>query len=351
MKKLVLLALLPLLLISAVNAMRFRAYIFYEEQCEECKVIQEELTNLEAVDGLRLKVDYGNRDSALYRKQLERCGMANIEVSEPVLIIEEVCVIGADNIRDFIVKLREGGIQTLEEQSLLNAGVLSANDRQEQDLNTTPLPVVAGGVSAAEAKKNTLTFIGLMTLAMIALVLLGYGLGGKKKKVGGLGVVLLVSLLAPLAFSIKASAFCPVCTVAVGAGLGFAKYLGIDDLISGLWIGGLLLSTSLWIINWLQQRKWKFKGYKIVTFALMYGLVIIPFASGGTIGAGYNKFWGIDKVILGMTLGTLGFIAGMYFSKLLIKKNKGVVLFPFQKVVTPITVLILLSLFFYFLVY
>jgi hypothetical protein len=35
---------------------------------------------------------------------------------------------------------------------------------------------------------------------------------------------------------------CPVCTIAVAGGVGLCRYLGIDDLISGAWIGALLFS-------------------------------------------------------------------------------------------------------------
>jgi len=61
-------------------------------------------------------------------------------------------------------------------------------------------------------------------------------------------------------------AFCPVCTVAVGAGVGLCRYLGIDDLISGAWIGGLLMSLTLWTIEWLNKKKIKFLFRKILVF-------------------------------------------------------------------------------------
>jgi len=32
-------------------------------------------------------------------------------------------------------------------------------------------------------------------------------------------------------------AVCPVCTVAAGAGVGLSRWLGIDDIIIGLWVG------------------------------------------------------------------------------------------------------------------
>ncbi|MBU2028952.1 hypothetical protein KJ761_03645, partial [Patescibacteria group bacterium] len=69
-------------------------------------------------------------------------------------------------------------------------------------------------------------------------------------------------------------AICPVCTIAVGAGVGFTRYLGIDDTISGLWIGGLTVSIIMWTINWLNKKNIHFKGRKIIT-TLGYYLLIV----------------------------------------------------------------------------
>ena len=53
---------------------------------------------------------------------------------------------------------------------------------------------------------------------------------------------------------VVASAVCPVCTVAVGAGLEGARLLGVDDVITGIWAGGLTLSLTLWTISWLKKH-------------------------------------------------------------------------------------------------
>jgi len=60
--------------------------------------------------------------------------------------------------------------------------------------------------------------------------------------------------------ALPAKAVCPVCTVAVGAGLGFSRYLGIDDTISGIWIGGLMVSISFWTIDWMKTKKWNYRS-------------------------------------------------------------------------------------------
>jgi len=148
-----------------------------------------------------------------------------------------------------------------------------------------------------------------------------------------------------------AQAVCPVCVVAVGAGLGLSEYLGIDDTIAGLWVGGLLVAITIWTINWFNKKNWHL-GNKdirdIVITLAYYGLTIWPLWSQDLIGHPYNRFWGIDKLILGIGLGSLSFLAAsLWYNR--IKKRRGHALFPFQKVVMPLGALVILSLLFYFL--
>jgi hypothetical protein len=213
------------------------------------------------------------------------------------------------------------------------------------------LPIVQTGVAIEEAKKNTLLFILIMTIFLILLVGVGYLLEGRKKGKNKNLIVIGFTVLAGVIFAIPAKAFCPVCTIAVGAGLTFTKALGIDDVISSIWVGGVLLSSSLWLINWLDSKKIRFFMKRKIVYLVMYGLVIIPFISSKTIGAGHNQLWGIDKIVLGIVLGTIGFMIGMAFNNRLLKNNNDKVYFPFQKVVLPIGALIILSLIFFFIVY
>ena len=72
---------------------------------------------------------------------------------------------------------------------------------------------------------------------------------------------------------------CPVCTVTVIAGLGISRFLGIDDAVTSLWIGGFILSFSFITINWI-DKKWprlKVQRFRLPIIALMYLLVIINF--------------------------------------------------------------------------
>ncbi|KKU63742.1 MAG: hypothetical protein UX88_C0023G0019 [Candidatus Woesebacteria bacterium GW2011_GWC2_47_16] len=70
----------------------------------------------------------------------------------------------------------------------------------------------------------------------------------------------LLVFLSPIIFLLSpktALAVCPVCTVAVGAGLGVSRWLGIDDSVSGIWVGGLVVSLSFWFADWLTKKNLK----------------------------------------------------------------------------------------------
>lgn len=143
---------------------------------------------------------------------------------------------------------------------------------------------------------------------------------------------------------------CPVCTVTVIAGLGISRLLGIDDLISSLWIGGFILSFSFVTINWIAKRwpKIDTKYYKLPLVASIYLLVLIPLKLNHSIGIARNTLWGVDKILLGTFVGSLVFLAGIWADKKE-RQIKGRQLLKFQRVVFPVLGLIISSLVFYFI--
>lgn len=145
-------------------------------------------------------------------------------------------------------------------------------------------------------------------------------------------------------------AICPVCTIAVGAGLGLSRYLGIDDLVTGVWLGGFLTSFSLMSANWLSKKDY-FKKIKknylnFASFALYFLLTFIPLHFAGITGHPYNKIIGIDKLLVGSFVGTLFFLASIYLDKKA-REKFGKQFFNYQKVVFPVVLLAIVSLIFY----
>ncbi|MFA5052666.1 MAG: hypothetical protein WC565_01225 [Parcubacteria group bacterium] len=155
-----------------------------------------------------------------------------------------------------------------------------------------------------------------------------------------------LAVVAGLLLSGKALAVCPVCTVAIGAGLGISRLLGISDLISATWIGALLASASLWTINWAAKKGVQFKGFREIVFAVFYVLTIVSLWISKIIGMPGNSVLGADKIMAGIALGTVIFI-GTEIIYEITRKKRGKALFPFQKVVMPFAALALASAIFY----
>jgi len=196
-----------------------------------------------------------------------------------------------------------------------------------------------------QGKYATEYLIFAIPFFLLFLVLFGYLLQRKKRR--GLGLIILL----PLMFTANVNAICPVCTVAIGAGLGFSRYYGIDDLIMSIWMGGLVISSIMWILNWLEKRGKRSSKMTIITYLITYILVIIPLLLGNVIGIPGNRVWGIDKVLGGIVFGGILFLIGVYINIKLKNINANKPFFPFQKVVCPITLLWIGTIIGYYIIY
>lgn len=162
-------------------------------------------------------------------------------------------------------------------------------------------------------------------------------------------VKIYLSILSLILFSLKSYAICPICTVAVAAGVGLSRYLGIDDTISGVWIGGLTVSLILWNVDWFNRKKIKFIGRNFLTAIFWYLLIVVPLYFMDVLGHPLNRLWGVDKLFLGIGVGSIVFLFGAVTYFYMKKRHGGHAYFPFQKVAQPVGLLVLLSLIFYFI--
>ncbi|MCK9578291.1 hypothetical protein M0R01_02235 [bacterium] len=151
---------------------------------------------------------------------------------------------------------------------------------------------------------------------------------------------------------------CPMCTVAVVTGTVFARQFGIDDTITGLWIGAITLIacewTIIWIENFLKKKGKKLKSaartvLQLSTYILFYALVIFPLHSLEVVGIENNLIFGIDKILFGIISGSLVFFFAEKWHEELKANNNNKVFFPFQRVIIPVGSLVVLSIIFYFL--
>ena len=142
-------------------------------------------------------------------------------------------------------------------------------------------------------------------------------------------------------------ATCPVCIVTVGGGLWLAKRLGVDDLIAAIWIGSLTTAFAVALAD-----KWKMIRLpkpRISWTIIFYILTLSYLQISGYLNNPYCKIWGVCKIWLGITVGTIFFWVGILIDNFLRTKNNNKVYFSFQKVVIPVAMTLLASLIFYLL--
>jgi len=141
-------------------------------------------------------------------------------------------------------------------------------------------------------------------------------------------------------------ATCPVCVVAVGGGLWLAEKLGIDDLVVSIWIGALITASAVALGP-------KFKLIKLPKPALswtiiFYLLSVLTLQIQGKLNSPYCQIWGVCKIWLGITIGTVVLWLGNLLDQFLRTKSEtGKAFFPFQKVIIPFVLVLLASLAFY----
>lgn len=146
-----------------------------------------------------------------------------------------------------------------------------------------------------------------------------------------------------------AQAVCPLCVVAVGGGLEISRWLGIDDIVTALWIGALTVSLALWTIDWLERKNILFFAKKTIVFLTYYFLIVASLYYLNIFENSFDKILGVNKIILGIIIGSVVFWGVSQYQVYLKKKNNNKVFFKFQKVVIPVSALIILSIIFYYI--
>ncbi len=146
-----------------------------------------------------------------------------------------------------------------------------------------------------------------------------------------------------LLLAIPVSAQCPVCIVTVGGGMFLAKKLGIDDFLVSLWISGLNTAISFYLSTKIKHRVF---GNPLILSVLMLALTLSYFIFTNQTGIVSNQILGLDKIIFGQVLGMFIWFLGIYIDRHSRKLNGGKILFPYQKVVFPISILLIFTILF-----
>jgi hypothetical protein len=160
---------------------------------------------------------------------------------------------------------------------------------------------------------------------------------------------LMLALLLFLALVPLVNAFCPVCTIAVAVGVGVLREWGVDDILTGLWYGALIVSSIAWFIGWLDKKNIHFLFRKILVIVSFIALFIWPLYWFHIMGIPGNTALGIDRLLFGTIIGGIVFLFSAPADAYLRKINEGQVAFPYQKVVVPVVFMICATFIAYYL--
>ena len=153
-------------------------------------------------------------------------------------------------------------------------------------------------------------------------------------------------LAGALLFVGAADAVCPVCTIAIGAGLEGMRMLGVKDVITGIWAGGLTVSLIGWTANYMRKHNVKNSFWYVlnvlVYVSLLMGVYFFP-TNNPVVKWWENCMWGIDQFLLGIIVGAITFILMQVWYAHIKKNHGGHAQFPFQKVVMPFGGLLVMS--------
>ncbi|MBI5332250.1 MAG: hypothetical protein HZB65_01630 [Candidatus Aenigmarchaeota archaeon] len=158
-------------------------------------------------------------------------------------------------------------------------------------------------------------------------------MGVMKKKFLILSAIMLIALFIQIK---PVFAHCPLCTAATGAAVGVARTYGVDDMIVGSLIGAFIISTALWLNNFLIKRN-KGKEYipmqsHMISLA-SFLLTVAGFYIGGLFNSAMSSYvLGIDKLFLGTLVGTFITLGAYEFHQIIRRRNNNKNYLPLQPV-------------------
>lgn len=154
-------------------------------------------------------------------------------------------------------------------------------------------------------------------------------------------IVILRLILAPTAL-----AHCPLCVAGAGVGLSLSRVLGIDDSITGVWLGAFLGAISFWASNAVKKTYIPFQ--KAVIYLVIFITTVVSFYRFGLINEHNGLILNLPKLTFGIIVGGALFYL-MDLVNLAIKKRNGKVLFPYQSIALSLGAMVIASIALYVL--
>ena len=147
-----------------------------------------------------------------------------------------------------------------------------------------------------------------------------------------------------LALAQKSFAHCPLCVVATGSIVATTRVMGVDDAITGTFVGAFIISTALWSDKILSK---KFKiNVPFQPYLLSFAFIALTFLSffafvPAVAESEFVKIMGIERFSFGLVAGSIIILLSFEAHNLLRRNNGNRNHIPFQGIALPIIVLVL----------
>ncbi|KKQ53132.1 hypothetical protein A2865_01395 [Candidatus Woesebacteria bacterium RIFCSPHIGHO2_01_FULL_39_17] len=151
-------------------------------------------------------------------------------------------------------------------------------------------------------------------------------------------------------FPKEIQAHCPLCVAGAAAGITLTRWVGVDDSITGIWIGAFLGAATFWLLRSLGQRNKVFFNRFIgaTVYILIFIITLWSFYKFKLI-IRMDSILGFDKLTFGMILGSAVFYL-VDLINIVLKRKNGKSLFPYQSMVFSLSSIIITSVGVYVLI-
>lgn len=144
-------------------------------------------------------------------------------------------------------------------------------------------------------------------------------------------------------------AHCPLCTVGAVAAAGGAAWLGVNNMVIGLFIGAFAVSTGWWVSNLIKKKYIPYQ--KPIIILVSYITTILPISKLipsiypfyisliGNYGSMLNRTYIVNLFVIGTVIGGIIVSAAPTISKKITALRQGKIL-PYQGVIVTFLILI-----------
>lgn len=157
----------------------------------------------------------------------------------------------------------------------------------------------------------------------------------------------LFALLLKLILATNVYAHCPLCVAGAAAGITLTRWIGVDDSITGVWMGAFLGAISFWTYSAVNRKK-QIPFGKPLIYLSIFGLTLWSFYKFQLV-IRMSQIFGLDKLTFGILAGGTLFYLIDETDNFIIKRY-GKVFFPYQRIVVSLGSILILSLFVYYLI-